>query len=257
MELRQVRTIAIGDIHGCRKSLAALIEVIHPTKDDLLVFLGDYVDRGPDSRGTLDLLIEIQRDLNAVFLRGNHEIMFGGCAIHGIDPSLWLQMGGRTTLVSYGGKLESVTESHRDFLRTCLPYFETNEHFFCHANYIPHLELDAQPERTLYWEHLHERLPGPHFSGKTAWVGHSPQIHGMFTDFGHLVCLDTFCFGGMYLTAMDVDSREYWQADKWGNLRGNRSPAIKLAKWCWKTCHRIFGKQKNYLEGTKETSSGD
>jgi len=231
-----VRTIAIGDIHGCSKSIRALIETIEPSRDDLLVFLGDYIDRGPDSRGTIDYLLEIESKYQAIFLRGNHEIMFGGCAIQGIDPMLWYQMGGRTTLVSYGGRLQSVPSQHLDFILRCVPSYENEDHIFVHANYMPLLALADQPERTLYWEHLHDRIPGPHISGKTAWVGHSPQIQGHIANLGHLVCIDTFCFGGMYLTAIDVDTREIWQADKWGNMRGARSPVLKLGRWLWRKC---------------------
>jgi serine/threonine protein phosphatase 1 len=126
----------------------------------------------------------------------------------------------------------------------CVPSFESDNHLFVHANYIAHLPLVDQPERTLYWEHLHERIPGPHHSGKTAWVGHSPQIHGLIADLGHLVCIDTFCFGGMYLTAIDVDSREIWQADKWGNLRGMRSPVLKLVRWLWRQSMGLLARQR-------------
>ncbi len=229
-----MRTIAFGDIHGCNKAVRALIEIIEPTADDTLVFLGDYIDRGPDSRGTLDYLLELEAQYRTVFLRGNHEIMFSGCTMHGMDPTLWYQMGGRTTLVSYGGHLDAVPANHRDFVRRCLPHYENESHFFVHANYLAELPMDQQPESSLYWEHLHERMPVPHCSGKTAWLGHSPQMQGHIADWGYLLCIDTFCFGGMYLTAIDVDSREIWQADKWGNLRGHRSPVLKFGKWLWR-----------------------
>ena len=214
-----MRTIAIGDIHGCSQAIRALIDAIEPTGDDLLVFLGDYVDRGPDSRGTIDYLLEIEASYRAIFLRGNHEIMFDGCVMQGINPSLWFQFGGQSTLLSYGGNLQAVPIRHRDFIARCVPSFENEHHIFVHANYIAELPMADQPDRTLYWEHLHERMPGPHISGKIVWVGHSPQLNGRVADLGHMVCIDTYCCGGMYLTAIDVDSRETWQADRSGKLR--------------------------------------
>ena len=140
-----MRTIAIGDIHGCSKSIRGLIEAIEPTREDLLVFLGDYVDRGPDSRGTLDYLMELEAKFRTVFLRGNHEIMFGGCVMQGIDPTLWFQMGGRTTLVSYGGRLQSVPSRHRDFIMRCVPSYENDRHIFVHASYLAQLPLIETP----------------------------------------------------------------------------------------------------------------
>ena len=129
-----MRTIAIGDIHGCAKALRALIDSIQPEPEDLLVFLGDYVDRGPDSRGVIDLLIELKHRCRTVFLLGNHEIMFRG-VLRGIDPSLWLELGGRPTLTSYGGRIENVPASHLEFLDQLQPYFETDQHMFVHANF--------------------------------------------------------------------------------------------------------------------------
>jgi serine/threonine protein phosphatase 1 len=70
-----MRTLAIGDIHGCLAALDDLLAAVAPQPDDLLVFLGDYVDRGPDSRGVLDRLIELCRTHRVVPLRGNHEMM--------------------------------------------------------------------------------------------------------------------------------------------------------------------------------------
>ena len=64
-------------------------------------------------------------------------------------------------------------------------------------------------------------IPDPHVSGKIAIVGHTPQISGDVLDMGHLICIDTFCFGDGCLTAMDVHTKRIWQADKEGNLRSD------------------------------------
>src|SRR5262249_30858987 len=97
-----MRTIAIGDIHGCLRALDLLLEVIQPRPDDVLITLGDYVDRGPDSRGVLDRLIELQSQCKLIALKGNHDIMM----MRGRDDFAayedWTHCGGKATLQSYG-----------------------------------------------------------------------------------------------------------------------------------------------------------
>lgn len=215
-----MRTIAIGDIHGCSQALQGLVQAIKPQQDDLLIFLGDYVDRGPDSKGVVQMLIELQDYCRTVFLLGNHEIMFQG-ALRGLAPELWLQTGGSQTVTSYGGLLENVSARHREFLQRCLPYFETETHLFVHANYLADLPLCEQPESTLFWEHLGDRMPQPHCSGKHVYCGHTPQEAGNIGWYGHFTCLDTCCFGGYWLSAVEVNTLETWQVSKHGHLREN------------------------------------
>jgi serine/threonine protein phosphatase 1 len=88
-----------------------------------------------------------------------------------------------------------------------------------HANYNPELELSEQPHELLYWMHLHVQFPAAHRSGKMAVVGHTPQKDGNVLDGGHLICLDTYCVGDGWLTAMDLANRRIWQANKAGELR--------------------------------------
>ena len=130
------RTIAIGDIHGCAQALAALIDVLAPTSTDTLVLLGDYVDRGPDSRGVLEKLLDVQRQCSLVPLLGNHEIMMLSVLSGDMPALFWERYGGYETLLSYNGELTGVDASHWEFLRQCRRYFETDTHLFMHANYI-------------------------------------------------------------------------------------------------------------------------
>ena len=213
------RTIAIGDIHGCSKALAALIDAIAPNSSDLLVMLGDYVDRGPDSRGVLDLLLELQQQCRLLPLLGNHELMMLSVMAGEMDSSIWERYGGSETLGSYNWDLAHVGEAHRAFLGSCWRFFETDTHLFMHANYIADLTLDEQPEDVLFWTHVSSVLPPPHRSGKKAIVGHTPQIDGEILDLGHLICIDTCCFAGGWLTAYDVETGYAWQADRLGYLR--------------------------------------
>jgi serine/threonine protein phosphatase 1 len=207
------RTIAVGDIHGCAQALERLLAVVELTSQDTIVFLGDYVDRGPNSKRVMEIMIELNEQFHVIPLLGNHEIMMLDAAKESVMRDLWrLQFGGQQTLESYGGDLANIPTEHLDFMRQCLPFYETDDHLFVHANYLPGSPLVDQEAQIRYWTHLLDFQPGPHKSGKRVIVGHTPQTHGNILDFGHLVCIDTYCFGGGNLTALDVSTNEIWQA---------------------------------------------
>jgi serine/threonine protein phosphatase 1 len=214
------RLIALGDIHGCAAALDALLAEIQPQAEDCLVFLGDYVDRGPDSRGVLERVLDLRQQCRVVPLIGNHELMMLDAFEDHSQALFWLQCGGAETLASYGNSPQNVPAEHLDFLRQ-MPFFhETEQYFFVHANYDPQLPLPNQSRQLLCWLHLHVRLPPPHVSGKLAVVGHTPQKNGEVFQCEHLICLDTYCVGDGWLTAMELPSGRVWQADKSGALRG-------------------------------------
>ncbi len=213
------RTIAIGDIHGCVRALDGVLDAVAPTTEDTLIVLGDVVDRGPRSREVIDRLLALQRQCRLIALRGNHEEMMLDALDGRIDARVWLQFGGRATITSYGGSLEGVPESHRRFLKEMRLFHETETHFFIHANYVATLPLDQQPLQVALWEHLTAMVPPPHVSGKCAVVGHTPQYDGEVLDLDHLICLDTYCVGGRWLTAMSFPDKQIWQVDGEGRLR--------------------------------------
>lgn len=214
------RIIAIGDIHGCATALRTLLEAIVPSSDDLIVSLGDVVDRGPDSRGAIELLMSLREVCDVRLICGNHEEMMLA-VVKGESPHDWLKHGGVSTLDSYGfvGDLSVVCPEHVEFLESAVPFLELNDHFFTHGNYDPKLPLSEQSPELLRWTSLIESTPGPHASGKKAVVGHTPDRSGEVFDIGHLMCIDTFCYGGGWLTATDVLSGEVWQANEDGALR--------------------------------------
>ena len=215
------RTIAIGDIHGCSQALRALIEAIEPAEEDTLVLLGDYVDRGPDSRGVIDLLLQLERQSRVVPLLGNHELMLLDALENPQVIGPWLHCGGHATVRSYDGRLSNIPQEHLQFIHRCWRYYKTTTHFFVHANYAADVPLDQQPDYLLFWEHLHLHVPAPHENGKLAIVGHTAQKTGEILDLGHVVCIDTFCHGGGWLTAMEVDSGRLWHVDRNGRPRKN------------------------------------
>lgn len=215
------RTIAIGDIHGCSKALAALLAAIQPTREDTIITLGDVIDRGPESRETVDQLLALAKSTNFVPLLGNHEEMLLAAGRGGMGQELdfWIHCGGEATLASYGGSLDEIPPHHIQFFARCHAYFETQSHFFVHASYLPEIPLDRQPPYQLRWASLYESQPGAHISGKKAVVGHTALRDGEILDLGHLAMIDTYCHGGGNLTALEVVSGQIWQADKTGKLR--------------------------------------
>jgi serine/threonine protein phosphatase 1 len=221
------RTIAIGDIHGCSRALATLVEAIRPSALDTLVFLGDYIDRGPDSRGVLDQLLALAGQCRLVPLLGNHEELLVAAVRDPAAVRPWLLNGGVETLRSYGwapgGPRRSLADwipgPHWEFLAGCLPYYETETHVFLHAGYVPDLPLEEQPGEALWWLATDPRTARPHRSGKVAVVGHTPQRSGEVLDLGFLKCIDTNCRRGGWLTALEVHGGQMWQADMRGRLR--------------------------------------
>ena len=215
------RTIAIGDIHGCSAALDALIAAVRPRAEDVVVTLGDYIDRGPDSRGVLDRLIDLRGRCRLVPLLGNHDQMLLDVRA-GTYPIDWLlDIGGTATLDSYGPgrSLDLIPEAHYEFLGACRDFYESDGHIFVHANYYPDLAMAEQPVGMLRWESLRDMTPGPHESGKPVIVGHTSQKSGEILDLGHLKCIDTYCYGGGWLTALDVVTGEAWQANQRGKVR--------------------------------------
>src|SRR5262245_58246186 len=122
------RTIAIGDIHGCSLALDAILHAVVPRPEDVIVTLGDYINRGSDTRGVLEILIALAERCRLFPLLGNHEQKLLE-ARAGLHPTTWLGMGGTATLDSYGRgrNLSLIPEEHFEFLDNCLDYHEAEE----------------------------------------------------------------------------------------------------------------------------------
>jgi serine/threonine protein phosphatase 1 len=214
------RTYAIGDIHGCVDALDALLEYLPIRPEDTLVFLGDYVDRGPDSYRVLLRLIEMRDSRpNTVFLRGNHDIWMVRAQHEVSWFKSWLQqgVGGTATLKSYQG-MEHVPAEHFAFLEIdCRDFYENEHEIFVHGAVEADLDLEFQTEDWLQWGRVYNQQP--HFSGKRVICGHTSQKNGVPLDRDHAVCIDTYCFGGQWLTALCTETGEYFQANQKGETR--------------------------------------
>ncbi len=101
-------------------------------------------------------------------------------------------------------------------MNDCAPFHETVRHFFVHANAFPEIPLAEQPDYMLYWEHLQPHLSRAHISRKVMVCGHTQQRSGKPLNLGHAICLDTWAYGGGWLTCLDVDTGMYWCANQRG-----------------------------------------
>ncbi|MAT68634.1 MAG: serine/threonine protein phosphatase [Planctomycetaceae bacterium] len=223
------RTIAVGDVHGCATALATVLEMIQPQAGDTIVALGDVVDRGPDSHGAIEQLLVLRERCHLVCIMGNHEQMLLDAVDGHMPVQEWLYHGGAETLDSYGhGKgVDAIDADHLAFMRTWVDVYETPGEFFAHGNYWATRALDRQPWRDLRWQSLKWHTPGPHRSGKTAVLGHSSNKQGRIVNLGHLVCIDTYCCGGEWLTALEPSTGHVWQARETGESREDIVPAVQ------------------------------
>jgi serine/threonine protein phosphatase 1 len=217
-----MRTFAIGDIHGCSTALKTLLDTVQPGKDDVLVTLGDYVDRGPDSKGVLDSLIELEDVTQLKPLLGNHEILLLDILSEQLDLTPWQQVGGNETLASYQADPTNIGRlfpaAHRDFLeQRCLRYWENDSHIFVHANVNAMLPMAEQTDDWLFWTRFENSYP--HVSGKTMICGHTAQKNGQPAVMPKAVCIDTWACGQGWLTCLDVGAGKFYQADQSGRVR--------------------------------------
>jgi len=225
-----MRLYAIGDVHGRLDLLAAMHQRIaselewKPARDWRVIHLGDYVDRGPDSRGVIDFLIEArQRDPRHLMLAGNHDIGFLDFLKTPDPEGLFIRFGGVQTALSYGvsltsdaswfGKVEAVKRGHQalveavprshiDFLRS-LPYsVALGDFFFCHAGIRPGVALERQSRQDLVWIrdvfHNHTGL-----YPKIVVHGHTPVPEAEVM--ANRVNVDTLAWQSGMLTALVVD----------------------------------------------------
>lgn len=224
------RIYAIGDIHGCLDHLERLHAAIRADAEDapgrgLLVYLGDYVDRGPDSRGVIECLAgPAPTGLERIFLKGNHEdFMVQALKDRGVLPS-WLANGGDATCRSYGfdparpppgcpdpaawqqdSLRRALPAGHGRFLKALALSHREGDYFFCHAGVRPGVDLAAQSGEDLMW--IREPFlsaTAPH--GKVVVHGHTPvqsperRANRIGVDTGA-------CYGGS-LTALVLEDAE-------------------------------------------------
>ncbi len=210
--------LAIGDIHGCRVALETMINLVAPTPEDTVITLGDYVDRGPDSKGVIDYLLEFRKTHHLVHLKGNHECQMLDALTGNANYEFFVtpMVGGLETIASYGGKFGSIPQEHWDFIESAGIVYESETHFFVHAGAEPQTPIMQQKAKVAHWKRFYEAEP--HVSGKIMVCGHTIQ-GDLPANLGHSICLDTCAYGGGWLTALDVETGKYWQTNEAGQSR--------------------------------------
>ena len=203
------RLIAIGDIHGEIEKLKELLNQLAPQKDDTLVFLGDYIDRGLNSKEVINCLIELSKKTNCIFLKGNHEDLLLKVlqTRNEIDILNWLIAGGRTTLDNYGS-LENIFKLHNDFFNNLKPYYITKDYLFVHAGINPNKLLEEQDEYDLLW--IRDNfIYRKHKLKQKIVFGHTPFTEPYFDD--NKIGINTCCGNEAddYITAL-VCGEEYF-----------------------------------------------
>jgi serine/threonine protein phosphatase 1 len=219
------RRFVIGDIHGCLAEVDRLIEHIAPTVHDTIIFLGDYVDRGPDSKGVVDRMVKLANEgPHCVFLKGNHEDMFRAyLGLGGTYGDVFIANGGGPTLRSYGiegragsAALERMPESHRLFLESLVLSYEIRPFVCVHAGFAPQRDLDDQREEDMLWVR-DEWVRAPHRFDRTVLFGHTPRRE-VYRHLPYKIGLDTGCVYWNKLSCLELVSGTLLQIQ-----RGSRS----------------------------------
>jgi serine/threonine protein phosphatase 1 len=209
------RLLAIGDIHGCRRALDVLLAAVAPRYGDIVVPLGDLIDRGPDSKGVIERMIQLSREVDLIPIRGNHEMMMMQARESPLALTEWRGFGGDATLESYAtDSLSAIPDSHWRFIESTKPFYEAANHLLVHAKAYADLWLSDDPDHTAFSEVFNCPPPGPGSRNKIMVCGHTPQRGGLPKDGGRVIYLDTAVHAGGWLTCLDPGSMEYWQANE-------------------------------------------
>jgi serine/threonine protein phosphatase 1 len=225
-ESAYTRLIAFGDIHGDSLALSKLIDKIKPNKYDMLVFCGDYINRGPDSKGVIHILLGLNDYTNARFIMGNHDEMLLGALAGGRDNIKFFTKFGKETIDSYNldfGK-RNFPRDHASFFADLEEYVESDNYIFVHASVDPSKEMIQQSSIYLRWKTISSVIKSsvfPHISGKTVICGHESEpgvrrYPATVDNKADVICIDTGCVvhENGWLTAYDVlDHKIYKSID--------------------------------------------
>ena len=213
------KIFVIGDIHGQLRMLENLMARIpwRPEKDTL-VFLGDYVDRGPNPRGVIDYLISLTAEYSKITcVLGNHEGMLLDY-LDGINKELYLANGGGSTLRAYErrraflGNLfidEDIPDAHTAFYKSLKPYAETDGYYMIHAGFRPGIPLAGQSTTDMLW--IREPfISSTHDFGKRVVFGHTPFQEPLVMD--NKIGIDTGAAYGMRLCCLELPTEKFYFA---------------------------------------------
>jgi serine/threonine protein phosphatase 1 len=206
------RTLIVGDIHGCLDMLKRLVDKIGwDPGADRLVFIGDYIDRGENSKGVIDFVIELKKDSQFVqCLIGNHEQMFLDY-LSGSDLNSFIANGGLTTLRSYKQAQREAEEpliptSHLDYFSSLVTMVELDEYYVVHAGFRPGRPVEEQDLFDMVWIR-DEFIYSSYDFGKTVIFGHTPLYAPMVLE--NKIGIDTGAVYGNRLTCLEIPERRF------------------------------------------------
>jgi len=227
------RLFAIGDIHGCPDELSALLTAIKPAAGDTVVFMGDYVDRGPSSRVVVEQLLALKSNgCETVFLKGNHEdMMLSFLGLPGRYGDSFLFNGGASTMDSYGvtesnldSAMERIPETHIDFFKGLATSYLRPPFLFVHAGIMPLRQLEEQEVEDLLWIRQ-EFIFNPHNIGQTVIFGHTP-VRDVLIDLPYKIGIDTGLVYGGKLSCVEFTESVLYQVGR--GSRNVKSRALDL-----------------------------
>ncbi len=196
--------IAIGDIHGMYNLLLDLLAQL--PGEGTLVFLGDFVDRGPDSKWVVTRLLALSQQRPCIFLRGNHEAMM----LDTMDDKpeagdMWFNNGGVATIESYAFH---IPDEHMAFFRATQPFFMTDDYIFVHGGLVPGQQPEETAPEELWW--MREPfLSSTYDWGKLVIHGHTPVMRGKPDVHANRINIDTGAVYGGPLTAVLLPERDF------------------------------------------------
>lgn len=217
--------MAIGDIHGCYRQLYHLItEIIDLKKDDRLVMLGDYIDRGPDSKGVLDLIMDlISEGFDIIPLMGNHEDMMLNASDSATSNYNWMMNGGGETLLSFDTlSVSEVDGRYLDFLLRMPEYHTEGDFIFVHGGFNDDLDDPFSDKYSMLWERRFE-YTSPVFKDKVIVHGHRPhpldELQKQLEESPSVINLDTGCVYGKErglgdLTAIELPGMKLYSVSR-------------------------------------------
>lgn len=215
------RLLAIGDLHGCYRQLYNLLaEVINLTRHDKLVMLGDYIDRGEDSKAVLDLIMDLISDgYDIIPLKGNHEDMMINASGSPLESYNWMLNGGGETLRSFGAQsLNDIDTKYIDFISGMPLYHIVENYIFVHGGFNDDIDDPFSDEHSMLWERRFE-YTSPVFNGKTIVHGHRPhalnELKDQIKHSPSVINIDTGCVYGKetglgHLTGIDLIKMELY-----------------------------------------------
>jgi len=218
---KSTRVYAIGDIHGRADLLDRLLKTITKDAEDapkrcVLVTLGDYIDRGPDSAGVIERLSTLHqnapfKDFELIFLKGNHELLMEHFLERRNDGRMWLGCGGAETLKSYGAKwtardaIARIPKRHRRFVSGLTLMHREGDYAFAHAGVRPGVDLDNQRAEDVLW--IRARfLDTTRDFGAVIVHGHTPVDVPEVLD--NRIAIDTRAWASGTLTALVLEGSE-------------------------------------------------